>query len=147
MDCQLIRGELVAYHFGSVEERTRDLVEAHLVECPDCLKGYLALKREIETAQAGPVPSQSARDRLRRAVAQEVSQRAREAAQPGWWRRPLAFGFAAASAAAVMLMVVSVREQLHQMARLTEETSLVQPPPGPLQRSWRGGSPEPSMTR
>ncbi|MGC4117634.1 MAG: zf-HC2 domain-containing protein [Myxococcales bacterium] len=130
MDCQLIRGELVAYHFGSVEERTRDQVEAHLLECPGCLKGYLALKREIETAQAGPAPSQSARDRLRRAVAQEVGKKraaAVEAANPGWWRRPLAFGFAAASAAAVMLLAVSVRAQLHQLARIAEE------PPGQVQ--------------
>lgn len=121
MDCKLIRGELVAYHFGSVEERARDQVEGHLVECPDCLKGYLALKREIETARSGPAPSQSARDRLRRAVAQEVAKKKMEAASPGWWRRPLAFGFAAASAAAVMLAVVSVRAQLHQMARIAEE--------------------------
>jgi hypothetical protein len=37
-------------------------VEAHLLECPACLRGYLALKREIETAQAGPAPAQAARD-------------------------------------------------------------------------------------
>ncbi len=132
MDCQLIRGELVAYHFGAVEERVRDQVEAHLLECPACLRGYLALKREIETAQAGPAPAQAARDRLRRAVAQELSQRRGAAAQPGWWRRPLAFGFAAASAAAVMLAVVSVRAQLHQRARIAEE------PAGQVQALERG---------
>jgi len=133
MDCQLIRGELVAYHFGSVEPSARDRVEAHLLECPDCLRGYLALKREIETAQAAPAPSQAARDRLRRAVAQEVGRRAaRPAAQPAWWRRPLAFGFAAASAAAVMLAVVSVRAQLHEMARLAQ-VEVVSPAPGSVQ--------------
>lgn len=119
MDCQLIRGDLVAYHFGSVDERSRDAVEAHLVECPACLKAYLALKREIETAQAAPRPSQAARDRLRRAVAKEVALGARAGAP--WWRRPLAFGFAAATAAAMMLAIVSVRAQLHQMAEIAAD--------------------------
>ncbi len=118
MDCKLIRPDLVAYHFGSVEVCSRDAVEAHLVECRECLKAYLALKREIETAHAAPTPSQAARERLRRAVAREVALRPRAPMQRNWWRRPLAFGFAVAASAALMLTVVSVRAQLHHMAQI-----------------------------
>lgn len=121
MDCKLIRPDLVAYHFGSVEARSRDAVEAHLVECRGCLKAYLALKREIETAGASPAPSQAARERLRRAVAREVALRPGGSMETGWWRRPLAFAFAAAASAAVMLAVVSVRAQLHHMAQIASE--------------------------
>jgi len=129
MDCELIRAALVAYHFGSVEEAARDRIEAHLLACPDCLKAFLALKREIETAEAGPRPSEEARRRLRLAVARELAARSPErtgaaaaaaaAAVGAWWRRPLAFGFAAAACAAALIAVVSVRGQLHHIAGLT----------------------------
>lgn len=121
MDCRLIRPDLVAYHFGSVEEPSRGAVEAHLIECRECLTAYLALKREIETACASPAPSQAARDRLRHAVAREVARRPGSSAAPGRWRRPLAFIFAAAASAAALLAVVAVRAQLQQMAQIASE--------------------------
>lgn len=121
MDCPLIRGELVAYHFGSVDEATRDAVEAHLLGCPGCLRAFLALKREIETAGASPRPSPAARERLRQAVARDLASRA-SAARPLWWRRPLAFGFVTAAAAAAMLLVLSVRGQMNLMAEIARTT-------------------------
>jgi predicted anti-sigma-YlaC factor YlaD len=123
MDCSLIRPDLVAYHFGSVEEPSRGAVEAHLVECRECLTVYLALKREIETARASPAPSQAARERLRRAVARETARCPGMSAAPGRWRRPLAFIFAAAASAAALLAVVSVRAQLQQMAQIAAESA------------------------
>ena len=135
MDCRLIQVELVAYQFGSVADEARDRIEAHLLECPGCLKAYLALKREVETAQAGPRPRPAARDRLRRAVVQELAQRSSAAAQPAWWRRPLAFGFVAASAAAAMIACVSVRGQLQHLADLAGP-----PPAGEV----RGAAPTPT---
>ena len=130
MDCRLIQIELVAYQFGSIADEARDQIEAHLLECPQCLKGFLALKREVETAQAGPRPSPAARARLRRAVASELASRKSTAAQPSWWRRPLTFGFVAASATAAMIAFVSVRGQLQHLAELAapEPTSAVHGP-------------------
>ena len=126
MDCQLIQVELAAYHFGGVADATRDAVEAHLCECQGCLKSYLALKREIETAQAGPRPSEATRQRLRRAVAREVASQAELAAQPRWWRGPLVFGFAAAATAAAMLAVVSLRFELLTLSRLASSSPTVE---------------------
>ena len=133
MDCRLIQVDLVAYQFGTVADDARDQIEAHLLECPGCLKGFLALKREVETAQAGPRPSQAARDRLRRAVASELASKRRAALQPSWWRRPLAFGFVAASAMAAMIAFVSVRGQLRHLADLAapEPTSAIHGPASP----------------
>ncbi|MGI5863693.1 MAG: anti-sigma factor family protein [Myxococcales bacterium] len=133
MDCPLIRGDLVAYHFGSVEEATRDAVESHLLGCPDCLRAFLALKREIETAGAGPRPSPAARARLRQAVAHELASRA-GAPSPHWWRRPLAFGFVTAAAAAAMLLVLSVRGQMHLMAQIAESAPVEVRGPAPAVR-------------
>jgi hypothetical protein len=117
MDCKLISGELVAYHFGQVDDAARARVEDHLFGCSDCLRSFLVLKREIETAATAPRPSAAARAKLRRAVALEVAPR-KQVRPVAWWRRPLAFGFAAAACAASMLMVVSVRGQLNQLVEL-----------------------------
>lgn len=121
MDCKLIRGDLVAFQFGSIDDATRARVESHLVDCPACLRAFLALKRETETASAAPRPSAEARARLRRAVAQEVARPQRVA---DWWRRPLTFGFAAVATAATLLAVVSVRMQLHQLSELASPTAI-----------------------
>jgi anti-sigma factor RsiW len=134
VDCQLIEIELAAYHFGSVPEPTRDSVEAHLCECPRCLKSYLALKRELETAQAGPRPSEAARQKLRRAVARELEGHPSLAAEPRWWRGPLVFGFVTAATAAAMLAVVSLRGELLQLSRLAApDHGIVQPGAGSLE--------------
>jgi anti-sigma factor RsiW len=91
MGCAVIERDLVAYHFGVIEDDARRAVEEHLAGCAACLRDFLTLKREIETADARP--SRAAQERLRRAVAREVG-----ATQPrpswSWWERPLAFGLA-----------------------------------------------------
>jgi len=126
MDCELIQAELVPFHFGGLAETTRTEVEEHLLGCPACLRSFLALKRELETAQAGPRPSETARARLRRAVGKELATRA-SAREESWWRRPLAFGFAAAAGMAVVVAVVSVRGQLQHLAELSDPSGI----PGP----------------
>jgi hypothetical protein len=70
-------------------------VEEHLMECSRCVRDFIALKREIETAESSPRPSALARQRLRRAVAQEVGA-TNAPRRRAWWERPLAVGYAAA---------------------------------------------------
>ena len=68
MTCETLQPELVAYHFGAIDAGARAAVEAHLVACPGCLRGYLDLKRAVETGAGGPPPPDAMRERLRRAV-------------------------------------------------------------------------------
>ena len=75
MDCELSQRELVPFHFGTVEPASRAALEGHLLGCPGCMKDYLTLKRDIETGATAPAPRPEARDRLRRAVAQELERR------------------------------------------------------------------------
>jgi len=104
MNCEKIRPELVAFHFGTVSDDARREVEAHLVGCPACLREYFEIKTEIETAAAVERPSPSARARLRRAVLREVV--GEEPTRPwAWWERPLAFGFASAAVFAAVFAV------------------------------------------
>ena len=69
MDCPLSdplsAAELTCYHLGAVDDATRDAVEAHLVECPACLRAYLATKRAVDR----PVKP---RDEVRRRLRAEV---------------------------------------------------------------------------
>jgi anti-sigma factor RsiW len=91
MDCGVIERDLVSYHFGVIEDDARRAIEAHLVGCAACLRDFLTLKREIETADARP--SRAAQARLRRAVAQEIGATHPRLAR-SWWERPLALGLA-----------------------------------------------------
>jgi anti-sigma factor RsiW len=102
VDCQLIQKELVAYHFGTIAEEARAAVEEHLVGCSTCVRDFVALKREIETASQREAPSAMAKARLRRAVAAEIGARPARA----WWERPLAI---ACAAAALSIGLASVR--------------------------------------
>jgi anti-sigma factor RsiW len=104
MTCSDIAPDLVPFHFGEIAPAERDAIEAHLLDCPECLADYLALKRQVETAELDERPSESARLRLRRAVAQELG--IETAPRPwAWWERPLAFGLAGAALAAAAMMV------------------------------------------
>jgi anti-sigma factor RsiW len=92
MKCAEIGPELVGYHFGTLDDDTRPRVEAHLVECPACVRELVALKRAIETSEDAPPLSTAARSRLRRAVASELGI---GATRWSWWERPLAIAVAA----------------------------------------------------
>ncbi|MFZ5788512.1 MAG: anti-sigma factor family protein [Acidobacteriota bacterium] len=103
MSCDAIQLELCAYHFGTISEETRLELEAHLPTCANCTRAFVALKREIETAEHAERPSPAARARLRRAVAEELGLTPRRGWS--WWERPLAFAFAAAAVLVAMVMV------------------------------------------
>ncbi|MHB8875480.1 MAG: anti-sigma factor family protein [Myxococcaceae bacterium] len=94
MDCELSQRELVGFHFGEIEPEVRVELEAHLLGCAACLKDYLALKRDLETAAEAPAPSAASRLRLRRAVAGELGLLRAPPRAWAWWERPLAAAFA-----------------------------------------------------
>lgn len=104
MDCSLIAEELVAYCFGTCTDPTRLAFENHLLECGDCLRAYLALKRELEIGPAGGErPSPALRERLRADVAARFGR-----PRVRWFERriPLYQGLAAASIAAALALVL-----------------------------------------
>ncbi len=92
MSCAEIEQELVGYHFNTLPQDVRRRVEAHLPECDACVRAFVELKRDIETGEEAPRPSEAARLRLRRAVARELGV---EAPRWRWWERPAAIAFAA----------------------------------------------------
>ena len=69
MDCTVILGDLIAYHFATADDAEREQVEAHLVKCTACLRTYMAMKAHIDRSTEAPVePSEGLRLRLRAAV-------------------------------------------------------------------------------
>jgi len=89
MKCAEIEPDLVAYHFHALEEAARARVESHLCECAKCVRAFVEIKRAIELGDDAR-PSELARARLRRAVANELGVR-----KWSWWERPLAIAVAA----------------------------------------------------
>jgi anti-sigma factor RsiW len=123
MSCDMVKPELIAYHFGAIGPEAREAVEEHLPGCGSCLREFIALKRDIETGEGEPRPSQAARERLRLAVARELHVRP-PARSWRWWERPLALSGSLAVLAGALLMTysASVREAvaprtLHQLER------------------------------
>ncbi len=121
MSCETTRGLLFAYQFGAIEAEDRSEVERHLLGCRDCLGEFLSLKRELETAGSEAPASPASRQRLRRAVAQELG------LEPGlgerlraWWERPLAVGFAAMAVACALLAVHAAASSPGRMPRALE---------------------------
>jgi anti-sigma factor RsiW len=106
MTCERALPELVAYHFGVIDDGPRREVEQHLVSCPDCLRTFLAIKRDIETAESGPRPSPAVLDRLRVSAAHELG--LPRPLRWSWWERPLAFGFAGVAVLVAMGAVAAL---------------------------------------
>jgi anti-sigma factor RsiW len=109
MDCGLIRGHLVGWYFGDVDEGVRESVEAHLTQCPGCLKEFLALKRRLEAVADDDAarPSAAMFERLRVDVEREfgMSRRAR-LAELFAVRIPLGWSLATAGAAVLLVLAV-----------------------------------------
>lgn len=103
MTCEAIRPQLVGFQFGIVLGDERAAIEAHVIECKDCLRELLELKRAIETGEDGPRPSDVARARLRAAVVRVV-----RPAKRRWWERPVALAFAATAVIASMAAMHSL---------------------------------------
>jgi anti-sigma factor RsiW len=100
MRCEELSAELLAYHFGLVSPEEREAIEQHLLSCPACCRAFVLVKRSVEVAPSAPLPSASARQRLRGAVAEQI---ARKSARSSWWERSLSVGFAALAVVVAML--------------------------------------------
>ena len=128
MSCDTVKPELVAYHFGTLEPEVRKAVEEHLPSCGNCLREFIALKRDMETGEAEPLPSRAARERLRLAVARELQARAPAPARSWrWWERPLALGGALAvlMGAVFVTYSASLREAAapRSLSRMEQDTA------------------------
>ena len=103
MDCSLIQGDLALHHLGAIDDLARDRVDAHLLECSECLRTYLSLKRQAERGAARP--SARVRERLRADVAEAFRKPARARAR-GWIHRPIPLYQGLAAVLAVILLAV-----------------------------------------
>ena len=114
MDCTLIQGHLIGYHFATVSEDERADVEAHLVACTACLRTYLALKAHVDRATVDDeVPTEAARLRLRAAV--QARFRPGPARRVGrWFARPIPF-YQGLAVAAVALLVAALEPAIAQV--------------------------------
>ena len=106
MDCALILPDLVTYHFGESPH-----VEEHLLECKDCLRVYLKLKRQIDVAAKRPSP------RIRASLVREVRTLRRRSR-----RRFVVLAVAAAIAALVPLAAKRFLEK-HEAPGMVIDTS------------------------
>jgi hypothetical protein len=121
MDCAVIQIELAPYHLATCDEEARARIDAHLLECQDCLRAYLAIKRHLEAGERAR-PSDLARARLRAAVAHEyrptLATRATRAL-----RKPVPLYQSLAAAAAIVLVVSAIVPLLARQAPPAETAS------------------------
>lgn len=99
MTCDEAKVELMAWQLGELHGAAREQVEAHVLSCSACVQSFVALKRAVELAEDGPVPSSASRARLRAAVREEFF-------APTWWERPVAFFFASVSVVVAVFLVM-----------------------------------------
>ncbi|HEY6459535.1 MAG TPA: hypothetical protein VIY73_05265 [Polyangiaceae bacterium] len=106
MDCPLIQPLLIGYHFATGSDDERATVEAHLVECRDCLRTYLALKTHVDRGTSDEdAPGEKAHLRLRAAV--EARFRPSKARRMrGWLTRPVPLYQGLAVVAAIVLAAI-----------------------------------------
>jgi hypothetical protein len=117
VDCTLIQGRLVGYHFATLDDAERASVEEHILSCGACLRTYVALKAHVDrAAHDHEGPSEAARLRLRAAV--EARFRATPARRlRRWLTRPVPLYQGLAVACVVLAAVVAgpaVARALHR---------------------------------
>lgn len=117
MDCSLIQGDLIAYHFATASRGECQRVEAHLVACQACLRSYLALKAHVDrTGRPPEQPSEASRLKLRAAVERRF--RPSPARRVGrWLARPVPLYQSVALAAVVVLGVALGPAVSHRLSR------------------------------
>jgi hypothetical protein len=84
VECTVVEGELIPFHFGTLAGDERDALERHLCSCSKCLTAFLEVKRAIESGRdLSRKPSPVLRSRLRAEVAMEFAPRRRARAWVG----------------------------------------------------------------
>jgi len=122
MECSLVRIDLAAYHLGATEDETRATIDAHLLECGECLRAYLAVKRHVEERGAEDRPSEAARLRLRAAVESRF-RRSGTGVVVEWFRRPVPL-YQSIAFAAVVLAAAVFGPMLAADAQRSEPTAI-----------------------
>jgi anti-sigma factor RsiW len=93
----------MAWQLGELHGDERTTLERHLSTCTECVREFIALKRDVELAEDGPMPTFAAKEKLRHAVKLELG------LVPGpWWERPVAFFVGTASVACAVLIMINV---------------------------------------
>ena len=103
MDCGEVRGRLLDYQRGRLDEAAHAAVAAHLAACPGCARAEAAEAALTEALEAR-LPQHPASLALKRRLAAgwPAGPAAPARARPAWWRRP----FALVPALAIALLVV-----------------------------------------
>ncbi len=123
MDCHLIQVELVTYHLAldTMSDEQRDEMDRHLLSCPECLRAYLQLRRHLDV---GARPRDSARTRLRDAVAARYRQRPLDRARRFVSRPiPLYQGFAAAAVIVLLAVLLPLLVRKPQQSAAPQATA------------------------
>ena len=64
-----VESELTGYHFGVLGDEERRRVEEHLIECPECVRACVEIKRAIESifhVKVGDVRTMQLRGKTKR---------------------------------------------------------------------------------
>jgi hypothetical protein len=118
MTPQHVAQDLLRYHLGAAEDAEHASVEAHLLECKECLVAYLGLKRRFDFAAATDErPSPRVRERLR----SDLLRRQRPARSV----RFVAWGMAAAAAALLMFLWVQRTPPPHELPQAEAPGTLI----------------------
>ena len=116
MDCQSVRQELIGYHLASLDdEAAYRAIDAHLMGCAECLRGYLELKRSVERSPAPEAerPSERVRLRLRASVAARFRPRVASRAWQ-WMRRPFPL-YQGLGVALLVLLIAALTPSLRRV--------------------------------
>jgi anti-sigma factor RsiW len=125
MDCTLILGDLIAYHFAMADNAERERVEGHLVECKACLRRYLALKAHVDQGNEAPTaPSEASRLRLRAAVEKRFRPTPLRRVS-SWLARPIPLYQGFALAAAVVIGVAIAPSLASHIAAKAPDTQRI----------------------
>jgi hypothetical protein len=136
MECSLARIDLAAYHLGATDEDAREAIDAHLLECGDCLRAYLAVKRHVEERGVHDQPGDVARARLRSAVEARF-RKSNTGIVFEWFRRPVplyqSIAFAAVVlAAAVLAPMLATHRNAQEPTAIGERIDTSSPTPRAL---------------
>lgn len=113
MQCEQVQRELVGYQHGTLSPQERAAIEAHLSSCEACAEEATAMK------EMGDMLSKGLKDWVDQGVcpsdlAERIELSLRSARQRPWWQRWPAMVGAAASVAAVFIVVLATQPQLAQ---------------------------------